>query len=171
MCWSGTTDRWFYIVVWGKQGVLSTGGCGSDIDKPKIKATITDQHMCLQGETRKNPYGQKPVFMLECRPNKGNFYNKLTKQWGFSWKTDREPQATFGQLTFHELVTSLTSHQPWSCLALELRFIRHILHLFPMKDPHIHSTERKKSWKWQKYIKPDCIICPDKSKSKASTRE
>lgn len=55
------------------------GGCGSDIDKPEIKATITGQHMCLQAETRKDLYGQQPVLTLECRPNKGSFYNKLTK--------------------------------------------------------------------------------------------
>lgn len=55
------------------------GSCGSDLDKPEIKATITGQHMCLQAETKKDPHSQQLVLMLACRQNKGNFYNKLTK--------------------------------------------------------------------------------------------
>lgn len=68
----------------GKQGVLSMEGCGFDIDKPKTKATITGQHMCLQAETRKDPYGQKPVCMLKYNQIREPSMNKLTNQEGFS---------------------------------------------------------------------------------------
>lgn len=51
--------------------------------------------------------------------------NKLTNQEGSHERfigQPRAPQATLGQLTFHELVTSLTSNQPSElpCIGIEI---------------------------------------------------